>query len=902
MPDWIRFVRNQLNPGLLPPDREAQIVEEIARQMEDAYQEALRSGSTEVEAEQIAQQHIPDWGRFADELRSPLQPLLSGLKTERRLEATAAKMPWLASIAAEWFRGLLSGWRFLYRNPRFSILSILTIALGIGATTAIFTVIHHILLKPLPYDHPERIVWIWGKFTQGDRAAVSPPDFLDFRSQSASFEQIAAMHVMHQFVPLPQNLATPNGPVRFQSSQVTAGFFEVFGARARLGRTFNAEDEKGSRAVILSYGAWQDQFGKDPNIIGKSLTLNGTPTTVVGVAEKGFSYPPDTDMWIPISFASPEMAHRQFHFLRPIARLKQGVAMEKGSAELATIAGRLERQYPETNKSWTVRLQPFTQQIVGEVRKPLFVIFAAICFLLLIACSNVANLLLAKTTTRQKEFAVRLALGAGRGGIVLQMLAENLMFVIPASAIGFLLAFWSLESLKKIGVDFLPRFQEVQVDFWALAFATGCCLLTTILVSLAPALTALPTNPGKHLKDARYPAERSAAGRLRRVLAILEIAISLVLLAGAGLLLKSFWNLTQVKLGFDPGNLLTVRISLDDKHYPSSESVIAYINRVADKIGRLPGVTGVSMGTGLPLVPAGGDRFFTIDGRPSIGNSGDKPDAQFRCVGHDYFRTLGITVLQGRGFSLQDNENSRKVVVINEALAKEFFPNENSIGRFITIDEGDPFHAEIIGIVTSTRQTLAEPAQPEMYVLFTQDPMAYMLLAMRFAVPPENQVLMVQSALREIDHDMTFPKFRTMDQIIADQGSRNRLNAIFLSSAAFIALLLAAIGIYGVLTYSVEQRRHELGVRLALGADPQRILHLILSHAAGIAVTGLVAGIAGALLLTRLLRSLLYEVTPADPATLIAVSLLMFGVAIVACWIPARRAMKVDPLATLRYE
>ena len=902
MPDWIRYVREQLKLDLPSADREAQIVEEIARQLEDAYQEALRSGATEIEAEQIAHQHVSDWSKFADELRRPLQPIFHGSKTARQWQATTSKMPRLSFIAAECFRGLLSGWRFLYRNPRFSFLSVLTIALGIGATTAIFTVIHHILLKPLPYDHPERIVWVWGKFSQGDRAAVSPPDFLDFRSQSASFERIAAMHVMHQFVPLPLNLSTPTGPVRFQSSQVTAGFFEVFGARARLGRTFNSEDEKGSRVVILSYGAWQDQFGKDPNIVGKSLTLSGTPTTVIGVAEKGFSYPPETDMWIPISFASPDMEHRQFHFLRPIARLKQGITLQKGLAELTTIASRLEKQYPETNDSWTVRLQPFTQQIVGDVEKPLLVIFAAICFLLLIACSNVANLLLAKTTTRQKEFAVRLALGAGKGGIMLQMLAENLMFALPASGLGLLLALWSLESLKKIGVDFLPRFQEVQVDFWALAFATGCCLLTTILISLAPALTALPANPGKYLKEARYPAERTAAGRLRRILAILEIAISLVLLAGAGLLLKSFWNLTQVNLGFNPRNLLTVRISLDDEHYPSSQSVIAYIKRVKDKIGSLPGVESVSMGTGLPLVPAGGDRFFTIDGRPPIGNSGDKPDAEFRCVAQDYFRTLGIPVLRGRIFSPQDNENSRKTVVINEALARKFFPDENPIGKFIVIDEGEPFHAEIIGVVNSSRQSLAEDPQPEMYVHFTQDPMAYMQLAVRFAVQPVNQVLMVQSALREVDPDMTFPKFRTMDQIVTDQGSRNRLNAIFLSSAAGIALLLAAIGIYGVLTYSVEQRRHELGVRLALGAEPRKLLHLVLGHAARIAVTGLVVGIAGALALTRILRSLLYEVSPVDPFILLAVSLLMFAVAIVACWIPARRAMKVDPLATLRYE
>lgn len=904
MPDWKSYVRQRLNLEGLQPGREAEIVEEIARQLEDAYQESLQSGATEPDAVRTAEQHIQDWAQFARdvaETRNSNRTSIVQLMGDR-LETAAATSAGPGFLMRELFRDFFFGIRFLLKNPRFTLLSVVTLAIGIGAATAIFTVINGVLLQPLPYDHPERIVWVWGKFSQADRAAVSPPDFVDYRAQARSFEHIAAMHIMHQFVPMPMNLATSGGPVRFNSAQVTSGFFEVFGARTSLGRSFVTDDEKGAKVVILSHEVWKNHFGADSNIVGKSLTLSGTPYTVIGVAQGGFSYPLETDMWVPISLADPDMAHREFHFLRPIARLKSGVTFERGLAELTTIAGRLEKQYPGSNKTWTVRLQPFSQHIVGDVRKPLLVIFAAICCLLLIACVNVANLLLAKTTARQKEIAIRLALGAGKGRILMQLLAENMMIALPAAALGFLFTLWSVDSFKAASLDFLPRLQEVQVDLRTLIFTILCCFTTTLVISIAPAMAALPSSMGEHLKESRYPATRTTAGRVRHGLAIFEVAASLVLLAGAGLLLKSFWNLTHVDPGFNPRNLLIARLSLDDHHYPDAKSVRNYSENVIRKVEALPGVESVCEGTGLPLVPSSGDRFFTIVGRPRASQDADKPDAEFRSVSDSFFQTLSIPVLRGRTFSSSDNENSRNVVVINEALAQQYFPREDPVGKFVDIDDGDPFHAEVIGIVNNTRQNLAESPRPEMYVLFKQRPMAYLQLAVRFRVAAADQERMLRSALQDIDKDMTFPRFRTMDEIIETAGIRDRLNAILLSIAASVALLLAAIGIYGVLSYSVEQRRHELGVRMALGAEQRTIAWLILHHAMRLAGIGLLLGIGGALALTRMMRSLLYEVSPNDPAIFLVVSLLLFSVSLLACWLPARRATRVDPLITLRYE
>lgn len=899
MPDWKSFVRDHIQLNELLPARQLEIIEDVAQQLEDVYQEALRNGLTESQAKATAEQHIPDWQWFSNEV-SRSQP--RSRASQNLIEHSHSEKAGLRAMLYELMRDLIYGARMLRKNPRFTIIVVLTIALGISATTAIFSVVNAVILKPLPYDHPEQILWVWGKFSQGDRAAISPPDFLDYRARAKSFEKFAAMHVMHQFVPAPMTLNTSAGPVKIDSALVTAGFFEVFGARPHAGRTFVAADEQqDTSAVILSYSAWQEHFVGDPQIIGKSIVINQSGYTVVGVMQKGFGYPLDVDLWSPLVFASPDMQQRKFHFLRPIVRVREGMSIETAQAELQTIAAQLEKQYPESNRTWRTRLETLQEQMVGNLRRPLFVIFAAVSFLLLIACVNVANLLLARAASRQKEIAIRVALGAGRFRVMMQLLAEGLLISIPSGLLGLLLAHWSLEAFRTAGPDFLPRLQEVSVDRTTLLFTLLSSVVTGILFSIAPAIDIMPHLTSERLKEGKYSGTRTAGGRLRQMLAVCEIALSLILLAGAGLLLKSFWNLTHVDLGFQPENLLTMRTSLDEKRYPTPESVVRFVEAAMQKLGSLPGVDSVAAGSGIPLIPAGGDRFFTIEGRPAPAQDADKPNAQFRAVTKDYFKTLSVPVMRGRSFGDQDHETSAKVVIVNEPFVKKFFTGGDAIGKRIDIDVGTPFLAEIVGIVKGTRQNLVNPPDPEMYVLHKQAPMGYFLVAVR-SPGASVSAQTVRSALQELDKEVAFQRFRTMNEVKAQAAIRNRLNATLLAGAAAIALLLAAVGIYGVLSFSVEQRHQEIGVRLALGAQRLDILALILRYGIRLAAIGLVMGITGALLLTRLMQTLLFEVSPNDPLILAAVSFLLALVAIVACLVPALRATRIDPLLTLRYE
>ena len=901
MHDWKLFVSERLKLNNVTPERERAITEDLVQQLEEVYNDALRNGASEKEAVAAADKHIPDWVEFSREL-SDAQRLHQTARWERLVEPSGEQRG-LRLLGSELIRDLTYSARILRKNPRFTLLAALTIALGIGATTAIFSVIDSVILQPLPYSHPERIYWMWGKFPQGDRAAISPPDFQDYRANAKSYEQFAAMHVMHQFVPRAMTLTGPTGSLSVDSAIVTSGFFEVFGARAILGRTFLSKDEQeNANVVVLSYLSWKEHFGSDPQIIGRVLRMNQSTHTIIGVMERGFQYPFDVDLWVPMNLSAPEMKVRQFHFLCPLLRLRNGIPPEQGQAEIETIASQLERQYPGSNRSWSAWLQPLQERMVGDVRKPLFVILAAVFLLLLIACVNVANLLLARMTARNKEMAIRVALGAGKKRLLKQLLSESLLLSIPSGLLGFLLAYWAIEVFKAASPDYLPRLQEVAMSWRTLFFSLGCSVLTAFLVSTAPLLDLLPRVTSERLKEGRFSGTRSASGRMRQVLAVSEIAMSLILLAGAGLLLKSFWKLTHVNSGFDATNVLTVRLALEDGKYPTRESVIRFVEEAMEKLKNLHGVKSVAAGTGLPLVAAGGDRFFTIEGRPLPPEDAKKPNAQFRTVTRDYFQTLSIPLLRGRSFSAQDHETSTKVVVVNEAFVETFFLKEEPIGQHISIDGDVPFNAEIIGIVRNTRQRLAELASPEMYVLHQQSPMGYMLIAVRFQELANRDIQSVRSALLEIDKEIAFQRFRTMEEIKAGAAIRNRLNAILLAGAAALALLLAAIGIYGVLSFSVEQRKQEIGLRLALGAQRQDILGLILAHGIQVAALGLGLGIGGALLLTQVLRSLLFEVSPADPLILACVSLLLGLVAIIACWIPAKRATRVDPLSSLRYE
>ena len=892
MPDWKVFVRTHLRLEAIET-REDEIVEDLAQQLEAVYDEAVQNGFSEEEARSAAEQHIPDWQSFAREIAT----------TQKHSHDETIQIESQGRFYSGLWKDILFAKRMLLKNARFTLLAGLTIALGIAATAAIFSIVNGVLLKPIPYDDPDQIVWVWGKFADENRAAISPPDFQDYRSNAKSFEYFAAMHVMHQFVPAAMVLKSESGAIKLDSANVSAGFFEVFGAMPLLGRTFQLRDEQEeANTIVLSYSAWMNHFGADPGIVGKSVLLNQTSCTVVGVIEEGFDYPLGVHLWTPLNFASPEMKQRQFHFLRPIVKLRSDTGLEKAQAELATIAAQLEKQYPQSNRTWSVRLQRLQHQMVGDLQKPLFLILAAACTLLLIACVNVANLLLARATARSKEIAIRIALGAGKRRLLRQLFVENLLLSIPSGLIGFLFALWSVQAFRTAAPDFLPRLREVSVDFTVVLFAFACSIATAFLVSIVPAVDLLPRVTSERLKEGKFTGTRTAAGRMRQVLAIAEIALSVVLLSAAGLLLKSFWNLTHVDLGFQAKHLMTVRFSLNETKYPSLESLVAFVESAIATVERLPGVASAAASTGIPLIPAGGDRFFTIQGLPIPDNDAQKPNAQFRIVTKDYFRTLSIPILRGRVFSEEDHETSRKVVMVNDAFVRAYFPNEDPVGRLINIDMGEPFEAQIIGVVRGTRQSLAEEPGPEMYTLHKQSPMGFTILTVRTKPNVMISHQSVRNALQGLDPDLAFPKFRSMEEIVAGAAIRNRFNAILLGGAAALALLLAAIGIYGVLSFSVEQRKQEIGVRLALGAQRRDIVTLILHYGLRMSALGLLIGICGALVLTRAMQTLLFEVSPGDPWTLGAVSVLLGMVAILACWIPAYRATQIDPLPTLRYE
>ena len=836
------------------------------------------------------------------------------MRLEDRLEVSIRNhaKPW--SVFSQFLNDLLFALRALRRSPRFTFAAVATIALGIGATTAIFSIINGVILRPLPYTNPDRIMWVWGKFSQGERAAVSPPDFLDYRTESKTFQHFAAMHIMHQWINSTVNMIGDGDPVRLNGAYVTSGFFEAFGIGTHLGRTFQVSDEKASsQTMILSFDAWMKEFGGDPEIVGKQVRLSDNTYTVIGVMKDGFHYPLETEIWFPLEFGTrvdsstmvdsmPDMTNRRFHFLRPIGRLKKGIGIDQAQAELDTIAIQLERTYPESNKTWRTGLESLHQQLVGDIRKPLFIIFGAVCCLLLIACANVANLLLARTTTRRRELSIRVALGAQQSHIFRQLFTESLLLTIPAGIAGLILAIWSVNAFKIAAPNFVPRLNEVSVDSGTLLFTAAGSLLTALLVSLAPLLNVFSGISTELLGERTSTGTGGNSRKLRSSLAVIQFALSLILIAGAALLLKSFWHLTKVDPGFQAQNVSMVRITLDEVRYPTAESTINYIEASLEKIRNLPGVEMAAAGNGLPLIAAGGDRFFTIEGRPAPVSDANKPNAQFRAITRDYFKTLSIPILRGRSFSAQDHEKSAGVVIINDALAKQYFKGEDPIGQYLSIDGVEALRVQIIGIVRGSRQDLDQPPMPEMYLLHQQSPIGFFIIAVRTKPGLVPQIQAIRAVLREIDQNLPLRDFRSMEEIVTEAYARNRLNAILLGGAALLALLLAAIGIYGVLSFSVEQRRHEIGVRMAVGAGKNDILKMILRSGISLAFTGLILGMIGTVLLTRWMRSLLYEVSPLDPFSLIVGSIVLLVAAVMACWLPARRATQLDPLRTLRYE
>jgi len=802
------------------------------------------------------------------------------------------------------------GLRTLWKSPGFTYIAVLALALGIGANTAIFSVVNTVLLRPLPYKTPDRLVWLWETSPRNDipKEVASYPNFNDWRQQNQSFEAVTA------FTNTSPSLTGSDGePERLPGAAVLGDFYTVLGVEPALGRKFLPEEnEEGKhRVVILSHGLWQRNFGGDARIVGQQIGVNNNQYTVVGVMPPDFQHPnPEArrpvEMWVPLAVSDVMRNGRRSDFLSVIARLKPGVSVEQASAEMTTIASRLEQQYPDTNSAWGVIVQPLHQRFTGDVRPALLMLLGAVGFLLLIACANVANLLLARSSTRLKEIAIRTALGAGRWRIVRQLLTESIVLSLLGGALGLLVAFWGIDALIALSPGNIPRLESVGIDRQVLLFTIGISLVTGIVFGLAPALTVSNPNLNEMLKESgRSSMDGGRGRRLRNALAVAEIALSLVLLVGAGLLIKSFLRLQDVKPGFNPENLLAVELVLPTAKYAENGQVVNFYDQLLQQLSQQSGVQGAAVTSALPLGGGGDTLAFSVEGR-MLASTDRVPDAEARTVSPDYFRTLQIPLRSGRLLDERDDQNAPRAAVVSESLARKYFPGEDPVGKRITF--GDPQAADVnwwnvVGVVGDVRQSdLDEEPYAQVYRSYRQSPRRGLTVVARTAGSPLAMLEAFRTQVRALDRQQPLYNARTAEQVLDQALARPRFNMLLITILAAVAMILATVGIYGVISYMVTQRTHEIGIRMALGARPLDVFRMVLRQGLLIAVLGVASGLVAAFVLTRLLASLLYDVRSTDVVTFAGVSVLLTAVVLLACYIPARRATKVDPMVALRYE
>ncbi len=788
------------------------------------------------------------------------------------------------------------GFRSLMKRPAFTAVAVLTIALGIGVNTAIFSVINAVLLRPLPYDDPARLISF--------RSNQSVLDLADVESQSKTFSRLGGM-VM-------QPLAYTGGsePIQFQVGQVTGGFFETLGVRPERGRFITKEDDKNGApfVVMLSHSLWAKQFNGDEQIIGKAIPLSGDMYTVIGVMPATFVTPRDsTEAWTPVHVSNPVAANfRGVHFLKTYGRLAPGVTIEQARAEMQIVDQNLAAQYPAENKNRNTVLFALHERIVGETRRSLIILFAAVGFVLLIACANFANLLLARAAERQREFVIRGALGAGRWRLMRQLLIESLLLSLAGGAAAVVLAFWGTSLLVSFKPENLPRLTEIGVDGSVLAFTLGISILTGLIFGLVPAWAASRGRVGDALKEGgRSATAGSARQRLRSIFVVAELAVALVLLVGAGLLIKTFWKLRSVEPGFNPDHLITMRVELPETRYKEVAPQTRFRKQVLAGMNSLPGVQ-AAMISELPLSGDSLDHDFLIENRPPIA-PGDEPSLETRSVLGDYFKVMQIPLKQGRDFGPQDfDDHAPRVGIANDALVKQYFQNEDPLGKRIRWARDPEINwIEIVGVVGDVKHFgLDLPEQPALYTPYTQiNPWKrWMSIAARTQGDPASTAQALKEQIWKVDSQLPVTRLETMGDVAASSFAARRFNMSLLSLFAALALVLAAIGIYGVMSNAVTQRTQEIGIRLALGASALDVLGLIVRNGLTLVIIGVAFGLAGAFALTRLMTTLLFGVTPTDGLTILVVSGVLIGVALLACLIPARRATRVDPLVALRYE
>ena len=791
------------------------------------------------------------------------------------------------------------GVRGLLKRPGFTTVAVMTLALGIGANTAIFSVVNTVLLRPLPYRDAQRIVTIWQNNAKAgvSRNDVAPANFLDWQEQSRSFESMAGIE------PFGFSMIGNGEPERFTSWLVTAGFFETLGTNAYRGRTFTAQDyQRGSeRVIVISHGLWQRRFGGDPNLVGQKLTLNGQPYNVVGVMPPEFQFPADREVWAPRVLRENDRQLRGATFWNVIARLKPGVTVNQAQDEMSVIAGRLAGQYPDTNGGMGATVVSLPEQLTGHVKSALWILLGAVGFVLLIACANVANLLLVRGAERHREFAIRSALGAARIRLIRQLLTESLLLALLGGIGGMLLATWGVRVIVSLNSAKIPRLEYASMDVSVLLFALGVSLFTAVLFGLIPATQFSRPDLQSTLKEGARGAVSGSSGQwLRNSLVVAEVAVALVLLTGAGLLVRSFASVMRVDPGFNKERVLALQVFLSSNQKP--EQFNTFYERSLEKIMTVPGVQSAAIVSSPPFIDLEHDVPFTIQGQPAP-PKGSEPSAFYTAVSPDYLSALTVPLRQGRFFTKFDKQDSALVVVINQTMARRFFPNDDPVGKQLTVVLDQPEVRQIVGVIGDVlRSGLDAGARPEMFVPYWQSPTPRMTFVVKSTPDPAAMLPAVKSAIREVNPNQTFSKAATMEQLVDDSLKQRRFNLFLLVTFAVLALVLAGIGIYGSINYSTRQRTHEIGLRMALGAQQRDVLRLIVGHGLGLSLIGIGIGLAASFALTRLMKGLLFGVSATDPLTFIAISLLLILIGLLASWIPARRAIRVDPLVALRYE